>query len=84
LPAFLDGKYQPQNDDERFALLGIRQFKGYYRAAARLSADAFAAYPTVADELKSRARYTAGYFEVLAGCGHDRTTPTLDAEERAG
>ena len=30
LPAFLEGKYQPQDNDERLALMGICQFQGRY------------------------------------------------------
>jgi serine/threonine-protein kinase len=83
LPAFLRREYQPQENDERLALLGICQLKGDYRAAARLYADAFAADPKLADDLKSGARYSAAYFAVLAGCGHDKSTPALRADERA-
>jgi serine/threonine-protein kinase len=61
LPAFLDGKYQPQDNDERLALLGICQFQGRYGAAARLYADAFAADPQLADDLnKECLRRTGG------------------------
>jgi serine/threonine-protein kinase len=51
LPAFLEGKYQPKDNDERLALLGICLSRGLYAAAARLFADAFAADPKLADEL---------------------------------
>src|SRR5262249_45750660 len=51
LPAFLRGEYQPQDNDERLALLGVCQFEGRYGAAARLYADAFAADPHLADDL---------------------------------
>jgi serine/threonine-protein kinase len=51
LPAFLQGEYQPQDNDERLALLGICQFRGRYGAAARLYADAFAADPDLAGDL---------------------------------
>jgi len=43
LPAFLDGKYQPQDNDERLALLGAGQFANRPLALARLYADVFAA-----------------------------------------
>ena len=36
LPAFLDGKYRPQDNDERLALLGVCQFTNRTCAAARL------------------------------------------------
>jgi hypothetical protein len=61
LPAFLDGKYQPQDNDERLALLGICQFQGRYGTVARLYAEAFAADPHLADDLnKECLRRTRG------------------------
>jgi tetratricopeptide (TPR) repeat protein len=51
LPAFLEGKYHPQDNDERLALLGVCQFQGRYGTVARLYADAFAADPRLADDL---------------------------------
>jgi serine/threonine-protein kinase len=51
LPAFVQGKYQPQDNDERLALLGTCQSEGLYRAAAQLYADAFAADPALAERL---------------------------------
>jgi tetratricopeptide (TPR) repeat protein/predicted Ser/Thr protein kinase len=57
LPAFLQGAYQPQDNDERLALLGICQFQGLYAAAARLYADTFAADPDLADNLTTDCRY---------------------------
>jgi serine/threonine-protein kinase len=57
LPAFLRGEYQPQDNDERLALLGVCQFQGRHAAAARLYADAFAADPDLADRLTTECRY---------------------------
>jgi serine/threonine-protein kinase len=51
LQAFLERAYQPQDNDERLALVGICQFQGLYGATARLYADAFAAAPEVAEDL---------------------------------
>jgi eukaryotic-like serine/threonine-protein kinase len=51
LPAFLRGEHQPQDNNERLALLGVCQFEGRYAAAARLYADAFATDPHLADDL---------------------------------
>jgi serine/threonine-protein kinase len=48
---FLQGGYQPRENDERIAFLGICQTRGVTGAAARLYADAFAADPHLADEL---------------------------------
>jgi serine/threonine-protein kinase len=53
LPAFLQGKYQPQDNDERLALLPICQFQRRYGAVARLFADAFAADPNLAQSLNT-------------------------------
>ncbi|HEV3258953.1 MAG TPA: protein kinase, partial [Gemmataceae bacterium] len=57
LPAFLQGRYQPQDNDERLAMVGICQFEGLYAAAARLYADAFAADPNLDDNLTTQCRY---------------------------
>jgi serine/threonine-protein kinase len=62
LPAFLQGDYWPQDNDERLALLGICQFELRYSAAARLYADAFATDPHLADNLTAEClRRTRGY-----------------------
>jgi serine/threonine-protein kinase len=59
LPAFLQGEYEPQDNAERLALVGICQFRGLYHAAARLYADAFTADPALAEELISECRSRA-------------------------
>jgi hypothetical protein len=62
LPAFLQGDYWPQDNDERPALLGICQFEPRYSAAVRLYADAFAFDPHLADNLTAEClRRTRGY-----------------------
>src|SRR5262249_39787204 len=63
LPALLQGKNQPQNNDERIALLGVCQSRGLYGAAARLFADAFAADPGLADSMTAEClrRATQGH-----------------------
>jgi serine/threonine-protein kinase len=57
LPAFLLGEYEPKDNDERLALVGICQFQGRYDTAARLYAAAFAADPYLADNLNTECRY---------------------------
>ncbi len=57
LPAFLRGEHQPRDNDERLALVGVCQYQGRYRAAARLYAEAFAADPGLADNLTTECRY---------------------------
>jgi eukaryotic-like serine/threonine-protein kinase len=69
LPAFLDGKYQPQDNDERLALLGVCQFTNRSLGLARLYGDAFAADPGLAGDLGAGHRYHAARAAALAGCG---------------
>jgi tetratricopeptide (TPR) repeat protein/tRNA A-37 threonylcarbamoyl transferase component Bud32 len=57
LPAFLRGEYEPQDNDERLALVGTCQSRGRYHASARLYAAAFAADPDLADSLTMECRY---------------------------
>src|SRR5262249_8100562 len=59
LPAFLRGEYQPLDNDERLALVGICQFQGRCQAAARLYGDAFATAPALAEDLASACRSRA-------------------------
>ncbi len=59
LSAFLQGEYQPLDNDERLALVGICQFQGLNHAAARLYADACASNPAWAEDLTSECRYRA-------------------------
>jgi eukaryotic-like serine/threonine-protein kinase len=59
LPAFLRGEYQPRDNDERLALVGGCQSRGFYHAAARCYADAFAADPALAEDLTSQCRFRA-------------------------
>jgi serine/threonine-protein kinase len=70
LPAFLQGNYQPRDNDERMALLGICQARGLHAAAARLYADAFKADPALPDSLTAECfRRAAQTYEAPA----DRT-----------
>jgi tetratricopeptide (TPR) repeat protein len=69
LPAFLDGKYRPQHNDERLALLGVCQFTDRTQASARLYSDAFAADPKLAEDLRAGHQYSAARAAALAGCG---------------
>jgi serine/threonine-protein kinase len=83
LSAFLDGKYQPQDNDERLAFLGACQFMNRTRAMARLYADAFAADPSLADKVGAGHRYNAARAAALAGCGHGADATNLGDEEKA-
>jgi serine/threonine-protein kinase len=79
--AFLEGKYQPHENTERLALLGVCRFKNLNLAAARLYADAFAADPKLADDPVSH-RYNAALVAALAGCGCGQDAHKLSEEER--
>jgi serine/threonine-protein kinase len=54
LQAFRQGDWQPQDNDERLALLGICESETLYSTAGRLCADAFAADPDLADRLTTQ------------------------------
>ena len=82
LPAFLDGKYQPQDNDERLALLGACQFLNRTRAMTRLYGDAFAAAPSLAEDLGAGYRYNAARAAALAGCGRGADATALGEAER--
>jgi serine/threonine-protein kinase len=81
LPAFLDGKYLPQDNDERLAMLGACQFANRTRAMACLYADALAASPQLADDLGAGHRYNAARAAARAGCGHGDDAPGLGEAE---
>jgi tetratricopeptide (TPR) repeat protein len=83
LPAFMDGKYQPQDNDERLALLGVCQFMNRTCGMARLYADAFAATPSLADDLDAGYRYNAARAAAQAGCGHGADATDLGEKEMA-
>jgi eukaryotic-like serine/threonine-protein kinase len=82
LPSFLRGSYQPQENDERLALLGVCQFQGLDGAAARLYADAFASDPALAEDRASEHRYRAARYAARAGCGLGKNGTTLGEAER--
>jgi serine/threonine-protein kinase len=83
LPAFLDGQYHSQDNDERLAFLGACQFTNRTRAMARLYADAFAATPSLADDLGAGHRYNAARAAAQAGCGRGVDAAALGEEEKA-
>jgi eukaryotic-like serine/threonine-protein kinase len=83
LPALLDGKCQPQDNDERLALLGVCQFTNRSLALARLYADAFAANPSLAEDLGAGHRLSAARAAALAGCGRGEDAAGVGEGERA-
>jgi hypothetical protein len=84
LPALLEGKEQPKDAAERLALAGLcqRLDKQLYAAAARWYAEAFAAQPSLADDLSTTSRYDAACVAALAGCGQGKDAARLDDTER--
>jgi serine/threonine-protein kinase len=82
LPEYLQGAYQPDDNDERLALLGVCQFKNWTHHAVRLYADAFAANPGLAQDLDAGHRYHAARFAALAGCGHGADAAGIGDVER--
>jgi serine/threonine-protein kinase len=83
LPGFLDGTYRPHNNDERLALLGVCQYTNRTCAAARLYSDAFAADPSLAEDLRASHRFNAARAAALAGGGLGLDASKLSLVERA-
>ncbi len=83
LPSFLKGEYRPRDNAERQGLAHLCRSKKLYHAAARLFADAFAADPKLADDLKVADRYNAACFASLAAAGQGEDAAGLDDAERA-
>jgi serine/threonine-protein kinase len=80
--AFLEGKYEPRDNTERLALLGICQFKNRTCAAARLYAETFATDAMLADGPRFSHRYNAARAAALAGCGQGEDAAGLGVAER--
>ncbi len=83
LAEFLDGKYNPQKDLERVALLGICQTKGMCAALARLYKELFATTPKMAENLRVGKRFAAAAAAAVAGCGGGADGAQLNDEEKA-
>jgi serine/threonine-protein kinase len=81
--AFLEGKYEPRDNTERLALLGVCRFKNLTRASARLYADAFAEDATLADDTRLSHRYNAACAAARAGCGQGTDAAGVEEAERA-
>ncbi len=83
LPVFLEGKYQPSDNDERLCLLAVCQFKDLRGAEAGLYASAFAADPKLAEQLETELRYRAACAAAVAGAGGGADGARLRETERA-
>jgi serine/threonine-protein kinase len=83
LPAFLQGKYQPGDNDERLILMGVCQFQDRRAAAAGLYAAAFAADPKLADDLQAAHRFNSACAAAVAGRGGGADGARLGKAARA-
>jgi tetratricopeptide (TPR) repeat protein/serine/threonine protein kinase len=83
LPVFLAGKTTPASPAERIELAALCSFKRLHAAAARFSAEAFAAEPRLAKDLGAAHRYNAACAAALAGCGKGKDADQLHDQERA-
>jgi serine/threonine-protein kinase len=61
LQAFRRGDWQPHDNDDRLALMGLCESEAFYGAASRLCADAFGADPDLADRLTTQCLHRAAY-----------------------
>jgi Tfp pilus assembly protein PilF len=78
LPVVLNGEAEPTNTAERVALAQLcQQYKHRHAAAARLYADAFAADPRVAADLRQQLRYNAACSAALAAAGQAEDAKNL-------
>jgi tetratricopeptide (TPR) repeat protein len=81
LAALAAGTCQPQDNDERLALVGIYQFAEKTVALAQLYEDAFTADPKLA-ETASGHRYAAARAAARAGCGDGADAAELADADR--
>jgi Tfp pilus assembly protein PilF len=82
LPAFLKGDFQPRGTAELLGLADVCQAKQRHAAALRLYADAFAADPKLADDLKAAHRYNAACHAALAAAAQGEDAAKLDDTEK--
>ncbi len=82
LPALRKGEYQPRDNTERLELAKVCGLKKLHLTAVRLYADAFAAQPALADDLKQAHRYNAACAAALAAAGQGEEASGLDDQQR--
>jgi tetratricopeptide (TPR) repeat protein len=83
LPAFLKGEHKPHDTAERLDLASVCAAKRLHHTAARLYAEAFAADPKLAEDLKFGHRYNAACAAALAAAGKGEDAGKRDDKERA-
>ena len=76
LPAVLQGKDKPADAAETLEFAELCGILGQLVAAARLYAEALAASPRLAEDLRTDHRYRAACAAALAGCGRAGTGPS--------
>jgi hypothetical protein len=83
LAPILKGDAKPADAAEHLALAHLcRQYKRFYAAATQLYASAFAAEPTLADDLAGAHRYNAACSAALAGAGKGLDPNRPDAKDQ--
>jgi hypothetical protein len=83
LPAILRKSEKPASADEQIELALLCITKERYAAAARFFANAFAEKPLVAEDLRTRYRYSAACSAVLAAHGRGEDAAAWSDAERA-
>jgi tetratricopeptide (TPR) repeat protein len=83
LPALLAGKDRPRDNRERLEVCELLRRQERFAAAARFWADAFAADPKTAEDLKADHRYNAVCSAALAAAGKGEDAGKLDDKVRA-
>lgn len=82
LPAVISGADRPKTAADALDLANVAKAKSLFAAAAQLSADALAAEPERADDLKSAQRYKSASLAVLASQGIGKDNPAPDPSTR--
>ncbi len=83
LASLVKGEHQPRDNEERLLLARMCRTKKLNKTGARLLAEAFAADPILADDLKAGYRYDAACFAALVASGVGGDTAATDDNERA-
>jgi serine/threonine protein kinase/tetratricopeptide (TPR) repeat protein len=86
LSKLLNGDGQPADAGEciELARICLHPYRQLEVAATRFFREAFAAQPTLAEDLRGGHRYDAACVAALAGCGQGKDAGKLDPQERAG
>jgi tetratricopeptide (TPR) repeat protein len=82
LPAVLAGTDQPADEAGRLEFIRVSGLTRRFAAAARLYAEAFAARPQLAADLRAGHRYNAACLAARAGCGQGADATGLTAADR--